>query len=105
MRKPIFLGSLYTLFLLWQNRWFSKPLTEAEVNAYLDKMGENDKKQESSGTDQQASFHAFLAGRRRQTILHGQPDAISQASGLPRWLASRSENRARCQRPLQQSGR
>lgn len=60
MRKPIFFGSLYTLFLLWQNRWFSKPLTEAEVNAYLDKMGENDKKQESSGTDQQASFQAFL---------------------------------------------
>jgi len=60
MRKPLLIfGTLYSLFLLWQNRWFSKPLTDTEVDAYLSKLATNDKEQESADTDQ-ASFHAFL---------------------------------------------
>ena len=61
MRKSLFIfGSLYSLFLLWQNRWFSKPLTEAEVNAYLNEMGGSGKKEESVRTEQHASFYEFL---------------------------------------------
>lgn len=60
MRKPIFFGSLYALFLLWQNRWFSKPLSGAEVDTYLDKLAPDDRKQESSDAEQRAGFHTFL---------------------------------------------
>jgi len=60
MRKPLFIfGTLYSLFLLWQNRWFSKPLTDTEVDAYLNKLATKDNEQESADTDR-ASFHAFL---------------------------------------------
>ena len=59
MRKSIFFSSLYALFLLWQNRWFSKLLTGAEVDAYLDELAKNDAEQGSADTDQ-ASFRAFL---------------------------------------------
>ena len=59
MRKSIFFGSIYALFLFWQNRWFSKPLTEVEVDAYLDRLATSGKEQESADTDQ-ASFGAFL---------------------------------------------
>ena len=59
MRKSIFFGSLYALFLLWQNRWFSKPLTGAEVDAYLAKLATNSQEQESADADLD-SFRAFL---------------------------------------------
>ena len=48
MRKPLLIiGTLYSLFLLWQNRWFSKPLTSTEINAYLGKMKKSDKQEEA----------------------------------------------------------
>jgi hypothetical protein len=60
MRKPLFIfGTLYSLFLLWQNRWFSKPLTDTEVDAYLNKLATKDNEQKSADADQ-ASFQAFL---------------------------------------------
>ena len=59
MRKPLLFGTLYTLFLLWLHRWFSKPLTDAEVDAYLAKLDANEGDQETADIDQ-ASFHTFL---------------------------------------------
>lgn len=59
MRNSVFFGTLYALFLLWQSRWFSRPLTGVEVDAYLEKLATNGKEQESADTDQ-ASFRAFL---------------------------------------------
>lgn len=59
MRKQLFFGTLYGLFLLWHNRWFSKPLTDAEVDTYLAKLQADDNEKETADTDE-ASFHAFL---------------------------------------------
>ena len=59
MRKLTILGTLYGLFLLWQNRWFSKPLTLAEVDSYLAKLEADDSEKETADMDE-ASFHAFL---------------------------------------------
>lgn len=59
MRKRLLLSSLYGLFLLWHNRWLSKPLTNAEVDSYLAKLQAADNEKEAVGTDQ-ASFQAFL---------------------------------------------
>jgi len=59
MRQPILFGTLYTLFLLWQNRWFSKPLTNAEVDGYLAKLQADDNEKDTADIDE-SSFHAFL---------------------------------------------
>ena len=40
MRKRMFFGTRNGLFLLWHNRWFGKPLTDAEVDTYLAKERE-----------------------------------------------------------------
>ena len=60
MRKPILLGSLYTLFLLWQNRWFSQPLSEAEVDTYLNKMAPSDKHETPLQDEERANARAFF---------------------------------------------
>ena len=59
MRKSMILGTLYGLFLLWHNRWFSNPLTSAEVDSYLTKLQADDSEKETADMDE-ASFHAFL---------------------------------------------
>lgn len=59
MRRNVIFSALYGLFLLWQNRWFSKPLTSAEVDTYLAKLQADDSEIQTADTDE-ASFHAFL---------------------------------------------
>lgn len=41
MNQSFFFGSIYGLFLFWHRRWFSKPLTEAEVNDHFAQFKEN----------------------------------------------------------------
>lgn len=61
MRKPTFiLGTLYSLFLLWQNRWFSKPLAKAEVDSYFDKMAQSDKHETPLQGEERANARAFF---------------------------------------------
>lgn len=60
MRKSVIvMGTLYGLFLLWHNRWFSKPLSQEEVEAYLDKI-ENDNHPESLNAQPDSGFRDFL---------------------------------------------
>ena len=59
MRRKVLFSALYGLFLLWQNRWFSKPLTSAEIDSYLAKLQADDSEKETADMDE-TSFHAFL---------------------------------------------
>jgi hypothetical protein len=60
MRKPHLCITLYTLFLLWQNRWFAKPLSEAEVADYLNDMLPHEAKGGALSANERANFRAFL---------------------------------------------
>ncbi|MCP5099937.1 MAG: hypothetical protein GY943_30660 [Chloroflexi bacterium] len=60
MRQSMIFGTLYTLFLLWQNRWFSQPLSEAEVDAYLDKMAQGGKHETPLQDKELANARAFF---------------------------------------------
>lgn len=59
MRQSIIFGTLYALFLLWHNRWFSKPLTTAEVDTFLAKLQADNERKETADMNE-ASFHTFL---------------------------------------------
>lgn len=74
MRKRMFFGTRNGLFLLWHNRWFSKPLTDAEVDTYLAKLQADDNEKETADTDE-ASFHAFRRDWRRIQGFSGSRDA------------------------------
>ena len=56
-RRALF-GVLYGGFLLWQNRWFSDPLTEAEVDDYLDRADRGASK--ALTEEERANFRNFL---------------------------------------------
>ncbi len=60
MRQSIIFSTLYTLFLLWENRWFSQPLSEDEVDAYLDKMAQGGKHETPLQDKELANARAFF---------------------------------------------
>lgn len=104
MRKPILLGSLYTLFLLWQNRWFSQPLSEAEVDTYLNKMAPSDKHETPLQDEERANARAFFLADDSKPFYMVNLMQYREKAVYPQ-AAPRSKNRTGSQRPLQQSRR